>query len=89
MARTTDFQFAIKGSRFCVTRPRLADAAEGVGNFLAQGLTAALSEPRVAQTLAGTGSTPLMLSGEPLRSYVEREVNRWRTIVERSGAKAG
>ena len=34
------FQFAIKGSRFCVTRPRLADAAEGVGNFLAQGLTA-------------------------------------------------
>ncbi len=34
------FQFAIKGSRFCVTRPRLADAAEGVGNFLAQGLSA-------------------------------------------------
>jgi uncharacterized protein YecE (DUF72 family) len=35
-----DFQFAIKGSRFCVTRPKLADAAEGVGNFLAQGLSA-------------------------------------------------
>ena len=34
------FQFAIKASRYCVTRPRLADAAEGVGNFLAQGLTA-------------------------------------------------
>ena len=34
------FQFAIKGSRFCVTRPRLADAGEGVGNFLAQGLSA-------------------------------------------------
>jgi uncharacterized protein YecE (DUF72 family) len=34
------FQFAIKGSRFCVTRPQLADAAEGVGNFLAQGLSA-------------------------------------------------
>ena len=34
------FQFAIKGSRFCVTRPRMADAGEGVGNFLAQGLTA-------------------------------------------------
>ena len=32
------FQFAIKGSRFCVTRPKLADAGEGVGNFLAQGL---------------------------------------------------
>jgi uncharacterized protein YecE (DUF72 family) len=35
-----DFQFAVKGSRYCVTRPRLADAAEGVENFLAQGLTA-------------------------------------------------
>jgi uncharacterized protein YecE (DUF72 family) len=34
------FQFAIKGSRFCVTRPKLADAGEGIGNFLAQGLSA-------------------------------------------------
>lgn len=40
-AATPDgFQFAVKGSRYCVTRPRLADAGEGVGNFLAQGLTA-------------------------------------------------
>jgi uncharacterized protein YecE (DUF72 family) len=34
------FQFAVKGSRFCVTRPNLADAEEGVHNFLSQGLTA-------------------------------------------------
>ena len=34
------FQFAIKASRFCVTRPRLADAGEGIGNFLVQGLSA-------------------------------------------------
>jgi len=34
------FQFAIKGSRYVVTRPQLADAGEGIGNFLAQGLTA-------------------------------------------------
>ncbi|WP_324807371.1 DUF72 domain-containing protein [Sphingomonas sp. LY29] len=34
------FQFAVKGSRYCVTRPALADAGEGVGNFLAQGVTA-------------------------------------------------
>lgn len=33
------FQFAVKGSRYCVTRPRLADAGEGIGNFLAQGMT--------------------------------------------------
>ncbi|MEO6433656.1 MAG: DUF72 domain-containing protein [Sphingomicrobium sp.] len=34
------FQFAVKASRYCVTRPRLADAGEGIGNFFAQGLTA-------------------------------------------------
>ena len=34
------FQFAIKASRYCVTRPRLADAAEGIGQFLGQGLSA-------------------------------------------------
>jgi uncharacterized protein YecE (DUF72 family) len=34
------FQFAIKGSRFCVTRPRLADAAEGVSTYFAQGIAA-------------------------------------------------
>lgn len=33
------FQFAVKGSRFVVTRPKLADAGEGIGNFLDQGLT--------------------------------------------------
>jgi uncharacterized protein YecE (DUF72 family) len=35
-----DFQFAIKGSRYCVTRPKLAEAGEGLSNFFAQGLTA-------------------------------------------------
>jgi uncharacterized protein YecE (DUF72 family) len=34
------FQFAIKGSRYCVTRPKLADAREGVDTFLAQGMAA-------------------------------------------------
>lgn len=35
-----DFQFAIKGSRFVVSRKKLAEAGEGLGNFFAQGLTA-------------------------------------------------
>ena len=35
-----DFQFAVKGSRFCVTRANLADGAEGIGNFFAQGFAA-------------------------------------------------
>ena len=34
------FQFAVKGSRYCVTRPKLSEAGEGVGNFLAQGFSA-------------------------------------------------
>jgi uncharacterized protein YecE (DUF72 family) len=34
------FQFAIKGSRFCVTRTRLCEGAEGLGNFFAQGFAA-------------------------------------------------
>ena len=34
------FQFTIKGSRFCVMRARLAEGAEGIDNFFAQGLAA-------------------------------------------------
>jgi uncharacterized protein YecE (DUF72 family) len=34
------FQFAVKGSRFCVMRSRLSEGAEGIGNFLAQGFAA-------------------------------------------------
>ena len=34
------FQFAVKGSRFCVTRSKLAEGTEGVGNFVAQGFSA-------------------------------------------------
>jgi uncharacterized protein YecE (DUF72 family) len=34
------FQFAIKGSRFCVMRLRLCEGAEGIGNFFAQGFAA-------------------------------------------------
>ena len=32
------FQFAIKGSRYCVLRSRLCEGAEGITNFFAQGL---------------------------------------------------
>jgi uncharacterized protein YecE (DUF72 family) len=35
-----DFQFAIKGSRYCVMKSKLADSGEGIGNFFAQGLAA-------------------------------------------------
>jgi uncharacterized protein YecE (DUF72 family) len=35
-----DFQFAIKGSRFCVMKSKLAESGEGVGNFFGQGFAA-------------------------------------------------
>jgi uncharacterized protein YecE (DUF72 family) len=34
------FQFAIKGSRFCVMRSKLCEAAEGITNFFSQGIAA-------------------------------------------------
>lgn len=39
VAAPDGFQFSVKGSRYVVTRPKLADAGEGILNFLAQGLT--------------------------------------------------
>ena len=33
-----DFLFTLRASRYCVTRPKLADAGEGIGNFYAQGM---------------------------------------------------
>jgi uncharacterized protein YecE (DUF72 family) len=35
-----DFQFTVKGSRYVVTRPKLADAGEGLGVYFAQGMGA-------------------------------------------------
>lgn len=34
------FQFAVKGSRYCVMRSKLAESAEGIAGFLAQGFAA-------------------------------------------------
>lgn len=34
------FQFAVKGSRYCVMRPKLAEAADGLAGFFAQGFSA-------------------------------------------------
>ncbi len=37
-ATPPDFVFTVKASRYCTTRPRLAEAGEGIGRFLAQGI---------------------------------------------------
>ncbi len=86
-----DFQFAIKGSRFCVTRPKLADAGEGVGNFLAQGLSAL--GPKLGPILwmlaarrrfdhddiaAFLALLPIRLDGIPLRHAIEPRHDSFR-----------
>src|SRR5206468_305238 len=53
-----EFQFAIKGSRFCVMRGRLSEGAEGIANFFAQGL--ALLGPKLG---------PIMWQFAPRRKF--------------------
>jgi uncharacterized protein YecE (DUF72 family) len=78
------FEFAIKGSRYCVTRPKLADAGEGITTYFAQGM-AALREKLgpVLWMLAARRKfdrediaaflklLPLELGGIPLRHVIE------------------
>ena len=78
------FQFTVKGSRYCVTRPRLADAGEGVGVYLAQGLgalgaklgpilwmLAARRQFDAADIAAFFDLLPRELDGIPLRHAIE------------------
>ena len=79
-----EFQFAVKGSRYCVTRPKLADAGEGVATYFAQGLSAlgdklgpilwmlAARRKFDADDIAGFLETlPRELDGIPLRHAIE------------------
>jgi uncharacterized protein YecE (DUF72 family) len=66
------FQFAIKGSRFCVTRPKLADAGEGVGNFLAQGLSA-----------LGTRLGPILWMLAARRAFDAEDIGRFLALLPR------
>ena len=78
------FQFAIKGSRFCVSRAKLGDGSEGIGNFFDQGMTAL--GPKLGPILwmfasrrafdtddiaAFIDLLPEQLNGQPLRHVIE------------------
>ena len=56
---------------------------------LAEGMNAGLTDPRVVQTLTGTGSVPLLMSGQAFRDFVAEDLVRWRAVVERAGVTAG
>jgi uncharacterized protein YecE (DUF72 family) len=72
--RTTpdDFQFAIKGSRFCVTRPKLAEAEEGLSNFFAQGLSA-----------LGPKLGPILWQFAPRRQFDREDIAEFLKLLPR------
>jgi uncharacterized protein YecE (DUF72 family) len=64
------FQFAIKGSRFCVMRARLSEGAEGIGNFFAQGFAA-----------LGPKLGPIMWQFAPRRKYDHDDIARFIDLL--------
>lgn len=66
------FQFAIKGSRFVVSRKKLAEAGEGLGNFFAQGLTA------LAQKLG-----PILWMLDERRAFDRDDIARFLDLLPR------
>lgn len=85
------FQFAVKGSRYCVTRPKLADAGEALGTYFAQGLAALGTKlGPVLWTLASRRQfdrgdisaffdlLPRKLGGLPLRHAIEPRHDSFR-----------
>src|SRR5436305_9536297 len=65
-----EFQFAIKGSRFCVTRTRLADGAEGIATFFAQGFAA-----------LGPKLGPIMWQFAPRRKFDRDDIARFIDLL--------
>ena len=65
-----DFQFAIKGSRFIVSRKKLADAGEGLGNFFDQGLAA-----------LGPKLGPILWMLDERRSFDREDIGRFLDLL--------
>lgn len=66
------FQFAIKGSRFCVTRPKLAEAGDGVAAFLAQGLG-----------VLGSKLGPILWMMDARRRFDREDIARFLALLPR------
>ena len=65
-----DFKFAVKGSRYCVTRPRLAEAGEGIEKFLSQGFTA-----------LGDKLGPILWMFAPRRQFDRNDIARFVDLL--------
>lgn len=66
------FKFTVKGSRFCVSRPKLADAGEAVTAFLGQGLVE-----------LGDKLGPILWMLAARRSYDREDVSRFLALLPR------
>jgi uncharacterized protein YecE (DUF72 family) len=64
------FQFAVKGSRFCVMRSNLAEGAEGIGNFFAQGFAA-----------LGSKLGPILWQFHPRRQFAPDDIGAFVDLL--------
>src|SRR5579872_1075131 len=69
---TDDFQFAIKGSRYCVMKSKLAEAREGLDGFFAQGFTA-----------LGSKLGPIMWQFAPRRKFDRDDIAGFIDLLPR------
>ena len=64
------FQFAVKGSRYCVMRPKLAEAGEGLSGFFAQGFSA-----------LGPKLGPILWQFAPRRKFDPDDIGRFIDLL--------
>ena len=66
------FQFAVKGSRFCVMRSKLTDAGEGLAGFFAQGFAA-----------LGPKLGPILWQFQPRRKFDREDIAAFLDLLPR------
>ena len=66
------FQFAVKGSRYCVMRPKLAEAADGLAGFSAQGFSA-----------LGAKLGPILWQFAPYRKFDREDIAGFLKLLPR------
>ena len=64
------FQFAIKASRYCVSRARLAEGAESIGNFVGQGFS-----------VLGPKLGPILWQFLPRRQFDREDIARFLALL--------
>ena len=64
------FQFSIKGSRYCVMKPKLAEAEEGLAGFFAQGVAA-----------LGPKLGPILWQFAPYRKFDREDIAGFLTLL--------